>query len=111
MAAAAVLPLAYPRNAPAQARSSGVDTDMELKRTFKASRGIEVKSFNPTINAGYNVWNNNCASYAQKEWKRVSGESLKKSGPFASGTFDLPGVLKDSILEKNGGKKEVLIQK
>ncbi len=93
------------------ATHSGVLTDKELKRGFAASRGLEVKSFTPTINAGYGVWGNNCATYAQSEWKRVSGESLKKSGPFASGTYDLPSVLKDSILDKNGGKKEVLIEK
>jgi RHS repeat-associated protein len=94
-----------------KANSSGVLVDRELKRSFRASRGIDVKSFTPTINAGYTIYNNNCATYAQSEWNRVSGESLKKSGPFVSGTYDLPGVLKDSILEKNGGKKEVLIQK
>jgi RHS repeat-associated protein len=98
--------IGYPRNAPAKARSSGVNTDMELKRGFGASRCVTLQSFTPTINAGYDAYNNNCATYAWSEWKRASGENLDKSG-ISSGTFDYPSVLKDSILKKNGGKKEV----
>ncbi|MEI7808569.1 MAG: hypothetical protein WCJ07_08810 [Verrucomicrobiota bacterium] len=98
--------IGYPRNAPAKARSSGVNTDMELKRGFGASRCVTLQSFTPTINAGYDAYNNNCATYAWSEWKRASGENLDKSG-ISSGTFDHPSVLKDSILKKNSGKKEV----
>jgi hypothetical protein len=101
--------IGYPRNAPAKARSSGVNTDMELKRSYAASRGIKVASFTPTINAGYDVYNNNCATYAQSEWRRASAENLQKSSLFGSLTYDLPSILKDSILNKNGGKKEVIL--
>jgi RHS repeat-associated protein len=98
--------IGYPRNAPAKARTSGVNTDMEIKRTPKASRCVKVQSFTPTINAGYNLYNNNCSTYAWSEWKRVSGEDLDKAG-ISSGTFDSPVILKESILKKNGGKSSV----
>ena len=89
--------------------TSGVVKDMELKRGYKASRGIRVNSFTPTINAGYGLYKNNCATYAQSEWKRASGESLSKSSLSGSFTYDHPSVLKDSILSKNRGKKEVIL--
>ena len=88
------------------ANKSGVLVDMEKNRGYGASRCIQVQEFKPTINEGYNLYNNNCATYAWSEWKRVSGEKLKKSGLFGSGTFDHPSVLKDSINRANAGKKK-----
>jgi len=88
------------------ANKSGVLVDMEKNRGYGASRCIQVQEFKPTINEGYNVYNNNCATYAWSEWKRVSGEDLKKSSLFGSFTFDHPSVLKDSINKANAGKKK-----
>lgn len=102
--------LGYPTGASVKARTSGVNIDVELHRRYGASRDIYLPSFTPTINAGYNLYNNNCATYAKSEWKRASGESLSDWSFFSQApTFDDPGVLKDSILSKNGGKKEVFI--
>jgi RHS repeat-associated protein len=98
----------YPHGAPVQAQTSGVNIDVELRRGFAASRGVRLKSFTPTINAGYNAYNNNCATYAQSEWRRASDENLEKSTVIGSFTFDHPMVLKDSILSKNGGLKEAM---
>jgi hypothetical protein len=87
------------------ANKSGVIVDMEKNRRYGASRCIQVQEFKPTINEGYNVYNNNCATYAWSEWKRVSGEDLKKSSLFGSFTFDHPSVLRDSINKANAVKK------
>jgi hypothetical protein len=78
--------------------SSGVNVDRELTRTFEASRCLQVDSFTPTINAGYEVTHNNCATYARDEWSRVFGEGL-----YAGIIYHDPATLRDSIKSKNGG--------
>lgn len=88
------------------ANKSGVLVDMETKRGYGASRCIQVQEFKATIDEGYDPYNNNCATYAWSEWKRVSGENLKKSSIVGSGRYDHPSVLKDSINKTNAGKKK-----
>ena len=98
----------YPRNAPIKARTSGVNIDVELNESYNVSRCVTLQSFSPTINAGYDLYDNNCTTYAWSEWKRASGENLQKSSIFSSApTYDYPPVLESSILSKNGGKKSV----
>jgi RHS repeat-associated protein len=90
------------------ASSSGVLINMELHRSYTAQRCVQVASFTPTINAGYQWRTNNCATYAASEWKRASGETLAVRGWFTwiYGYFDSPEVLVDSITKANAGKKK-----
>jgi RHS repeat-associated protein len=90
------------------ASSSGVLVNMEVGRSYSAQRCVQVPTFTPTINAGYNARNNNCATYAASEWKRVSGESLSVRGSVfgVTGYFDSPEVLVNSISQANAGKKK-----
>ena len=98
----------YPRNAPVQAKTSGVNIDVEIRYRWDVSRCVLLQNFTPTINAGYNLYDNNCTTYAASEWKRASGETLKKSGIFVSApTFDYPTVLENSIRQKNNGVSSV----
>lgn len=85
--------------------TSGVVTDQERNRGHKASRCVQVQSFTPTINPGYNTYNNNCATYARDEWERITGEDLDIDEVGNIG-WDSPSTLKDSINEKNTGKNK-----
>jgi hypothetical protein len=44
---------------------------MEKNRSHKALRCIQVEEFEATINEGYKVNKNNCATHAWSEWERV----------------------------------------
>lgn len=85
---------------------SGVIVDWDLHRRYTVERCKQVNSFTPTINAGYNWRNNNCATYASSEWKRVTGESLAVRGWFTwiHGYYDSPEILVESIRKANGGQ-------
>jgi RHS repeat-associated protein len=88
---------------------SGVIIDQErrknIERPYKASRSRMVKKFVPTINEGYTVYNDNCATYARDEWKRITGEDLDNDA-WGFLLWDSPVVLMESILKANGGKTD-----
>lgn len=86
------------------ASSSGVLKNMEKSRTPVAKRCVTVQTFTPTINAGYDNRNNNCATYADGVWSQVSGEHLDDRSSILGVGFDYPPVLIDSITKANGGK-------
>ena len=86
------------------ASGSGVLSNMEKSRTPVAKRCVTVQTFTPTINAGYDNRNNNCATYADSVWSQVSGESLDDRSSILGVGFDYPPVLIDSITKANGGK-------
>ncbi|MDR3198684.1 MAG: hypothetical protein LBU34_12525 [Planctomycetaceae bacterium] len=58
------------------AKSSGVQIDAELKRGHSCERCTQVCDYKPTLGNGYGCYANNCASYAQSEWMRWTGEIL-----------------------------------
>jgi RHS repeat-associated protein len=86
------------------ANSSGVLVNMEKNRTPVAKRCVTVQTYTPTINAGYDARNNNCATYADSEWKRVSGESLPDRDSILFVGYDSPSVLINSINQANAAK-------
>ena len=88
---------------------SGVHKDMVSDRTRKydAQRCVTVQSFTPTVDSGYDLFNNNCATYAASEWKRASGESLAiRNTGWGHPDYDDPEKLVNSINKANAGKKK-----
>jgi len=88
---------------------SGVHKDMvsDRMRKFDAQRCITVQSFKPTVDSGYDLFNNNCATYAASEWKRASGESLSvRNTDWGHPDYDDPEKLVDAINTANAGKKK-----
>jgi hypothetical protein len=66
-----------------------------------------VQSFTPTVDSGYDLFNNNCATYAASEWKRASGESLAiRNTGWGHPDYDDPEKLVNSINKANAGKKK-----